>query len=128
MSTVDERFAKLFGANDRLDRLEREIERLPSGGGGGTSGGMTDDWKASVEQRLGSLHDDLRAMLKVGTAAAVALAGMIAGLYFYTDTKFEVVDAKFERVEERLTALQVQQAKSDAKLDLLVERTASKAK
>ena len=64
------------------------VQRLQRGGGGGTSGGVTDDWKASVDRQLGQLHGDVRALLRVGTGAAVGLAALVGGLYLRTDAKF----------------------------------------
>jgi len=42
----------------QYEKLQAEHERLKTGGGGGTSGGM-DAWQTSVETRLGQLHGDL---------------------------------------------------------------------
>lgn len=92
---------------------------LKGGSDDGTSGGMSDDWKASVDRQLAQLHEDVRALLNRGVLAAIGLAGMIAGLYLYTN-------AKFDAVNKTLTAVEVQQAKADSKLDLLLERTAPK--
>lgn len=46
----------------RIAELTAELEqhRLKSGGGDGTSGGMTEDWKKSVEDRLVDLRTDMR--------------------------------------------------------------------
>ena len=105
---------------------------MRDGGSDGTSGGVTDDWKTSVDRQLAQLHGDVRSLLNRGAAAVVALALMIGGLYIRTDMKFE-------RVEERLGHIEVQQqklddkidivaARLDAKLDLLIERTAPKGR
>jgi hypothetical protein len=88
-------------------------------GGDGTSGGVSDDWKASVDRQLGQLHSDVRALLNRGVAAVVGLALMIGGLYLYSNQKFDSVN-------QRLTGIEVQQAKADAKLDLLLERKGNK--
>lgn len=90
---------------------------MHGGGGGGTSGTVTDDWKASVDRQLGQLHGDVRALLNRGVGAVVALALMIGGLYLYGNDRYE-------RLGQRLTAIEVQQAKTDAKIDLIVQRTA----
>lgn len=91
---------------------------LKEGGGDGTSGGMTDDWKESVDRQLGQLHADVRALLNRGVAAVVALALLIGGLYLYTNEKFDGIN-------QRLTGIEVQQAKADAKLDALLDRKAA---
>ncbi len=98
------------------EEQERRIaDRLKGGGGDGTSGGVTDDWKASVDRQLAQLHDDARRAESRLAAAAIALAAMIAGLYLYTNEKFD-------RVGQRLSGIEVQQARIDAKLDRLIER------
>lgn len=116
MDSDDERIVP-FGRD--VEEMQRNLARLKSGDGDGTSGGVTDDWKMSVDRQLGQLHGDVRALLNRGVMAAVALAAMIAGLYLYTNDKFE-------RLNQRLSAVEVQQAKSDAaingKLDVLLER------
>jgi hypothetical protein len=104
----------------RLTEQNRERPHPPlnGGGGGGTSGGMTDDWKESVDRQLGQLHADVRALLNRGVAAVVALALLIGGLYLYTNEKFDGIN-------QRLTGIEVQQAKVDAKLDALLDRKAA---
>lgn len=47
---------------------------LPRFGGDGTSGGMSDDWKKSVEDRLGQLHTDAREIRNDLTTLKVDIA------------------------------------------------------
>jgi len=92
---------------------------LRGDGGGGTSGGVTEDWKASVDRQLDQLHKDVRALLRWGVAAVVALAFMIAGLYERTNSRFDAVTT-------RIGGMEVQQAHISDKLDQLLERTPPK--
>lgn len=92
--------------------------RLKIGGGDGTSGGMSDDWKESVDRQLGQLHGDVRALLNRGVVAVVALAAMIGGLYLRTDEKFE-------KVSDRLAAIEAKIERIDGKIDLLLDRAKS---
>lgn len=96
--------------------IELEQHRLKSGGGDGTSGGMSDDWKESVDRQLGQLHGDVRALLNRGVVAVVALAAMIGGLYVRTDEKFE-------KVSDRLAAVEAKMERIDEKIDTLLART-----
>ncbi len=103
--------------------MRRELER---GGGGGTSGGMTDDWKTSVDRQLQQLHSDVRTLWKSGLAATFVLAGMIAGLYLYANAKFDAVQQQLlsvqvnaQRLEGKVDTLEV---RLGGKLDVLLER------
>lgn len=71
---------------------------------------MTDDWKNSVNDQLKQLHGDVRNLLIGGLAAIVLVLGAITTGYLSLDS--------------RLDGLTVTVAKMDAKLDLLVERSA----
>jgi hypothetical protein len=109
-----------YGVNVTMLRSsESERNALKEGDGDGTSGGVTEDWKADVERRLGQLHDDVRALLNRGVLAVIGLAGMIGGLYLYTNAKFDTLNA-------RLGGIETQAATLNGKLDLLLERTAPK--
>ncbi|MBB3691473.1 hypothetical protein [Sphingomonas sp. BK580] len=107
---------------------------LPPNDGGGTSGGMTDDWKANVERELKQLHDDVRRLTGFIIAGAIAPFLAIIGLYVYNGSKFDTVNSGFEKVEARIVgveskinAVAVQQAETRGDLKLLLERTAPKA-
>jgi len=112
-----------FQSRTRIEETGAQQENLKGGGGDGTSGGMTEDWKASVDRQLAQLHSDVRALLNRGVAAVVALAILIGGLYLYTNQKFDAVNS-------RLAQIEVQQAKMEAtisgKLDLIAERLPAK--
>lgn len=94
--------------------------QLNSRGGDGTSGGVSDDWKASFDRQLAQLHGDVRNLLLGGLAAVVLLLTAIGGLYLHTD-------GKFDGVEGRLRGLEIEAAKTNAKLDQLLERTGPRA-
>lgn len=70
-----------FPAIDKLEQriLHKVLEQagdLKSGSGGGTSGGMSDDWKKSVEDRLSGLQADGRALRTDVTTLMVDVATM----------------------------------------------------
>lgn len=119
---VDDRFARLLGEIKGLREQARDTGPLRDGGGGGTSGGVTDDWKASVDRQLGQLHADIRAMLNRGVAAVVALAALIGGLYVRGDIQEEQLRARVHSVELRLEKMDAKLDRIDEKLNLLVDR------
>ena len=96
---------------------------LRGGDGGGTSDGVTEDWKASVDRQLGQLHGDVRALLY----------GLVAGFLFLIAAGW----LAYDKLSDRVGKIEVQQQKTedkidivsarlDGKLDLLIERTAPK--
>jgi hypothetical protein len=134
--SIDRRLNDLRELEARLDARHAEItvdlnsrERLKNGGGDDTSGGMTDDWKKSVDSQLGQLHRDVRALLNRGVMAVVALAAMIAGLYLYSNEKFEAIRTDIALVREQQAKTAGEAATRDAvtngKLDVLLERKKS---
>lgn len=103
--------------------LERDArDRLQAGGGGGTPGGVTEDWKEGVNGQLKQLHDDVRRLTGWIIASAIAPFVAIIGLYVFTSLKSDNVGNRIVGAESRMTALQVEQAKQGGKLDLLLER------
>lgn len=134
MSTVDNRLRDQLSELKRLrDEQRDEVAPLPGGSGSGTSGGMTDEWKSNVELQLKHLREDVQQIRNWIVAAVAAPLLAIVGLYVYTGTKFDAVATKFDAVENRivgvdnkLTPIVVEQTKTNAKLDLLLERTAPK--
>ena len=132
---IDDRFQSLLTDLSVARQLNRESPPLQGGGGGSTSGGVTDDWKASVDAQLKHLREDIQ---QVRNWIVVGVAGpllAVIGLYVYTGTRFDAVSTKFDAVETRIVgvegkvnAVAIEQAKTNAKLDLLLERTAPKAK
>ena len=128
--SVDDRLQPLLAEISRL--RERQREPLPSGGRGGTSGGVTDDWKESVDRQLGQLHDDFRRLVGLLIAAVAAPLLAVIGLYVYTGTKFDAVEARFERLDTRLGAIEMQQARMEQhladKLDALDSKRALAAR
>lgn len=91
---------------------ERHGDGLKPPSGGGTSGDVT-----GVEHELRARITRLEGAL---CAVFVLLAGMVAGLYLYANVKFDTVN-------ERLGAVQVQAAQTSGKIDLLLERTTQAA-
>ena len=107
---------------DALSHMLEAQRNLRTGGGGGTSGGVTDEWQASVEKRLGELHGDTRSILRAGIASVVALAMLIGGQYVYFNTKFEAVNQRIGDTNVQVARLEGKVDKLDAKLDLLLDR------
>ncbi|WP_420478268.1 hypothetical protein [Brevundimonas sp. FT23028] len=108
-------FPPLKSMNQRLDEIERQFAEkgaLHTGGGGGTSGGM-DDWKASVEDRLGGLRDDVRELRNwlAGGIGFVLLA--LAGGFFFLLTH---VNAASDKADAQLTALREGQVRIETML------------
>lgn len=113
MSSVDDRFRLQFLELSRQRQEQRD--HLPPPGGGGTSGGVTDDWKASVDERLKHLREDVQQVRNwIVTGIAIPLLAIV-GLYVYNGSKFDALD-------KRLAAVEVQQAQLDGKLDRILER------
>lgn len=113
MSVVDA--SDPFGLRAQLADAQRRIDALQQGGGGGTSGSVTEDWKVSVDRRLRDLHDDFRRLLQWGAGAVVVVVAMIGGLYLRTDAKFEAINARMAAIERRADRIEL-------KLDQLLER------
>ncbi len=67
--------------------LDNEDSLLHGGGGGGTSDGMDDAWKKSVDDQLKRNADNVRALF----AATLVIVGMIIGLYIYTGNKSDAL-------------------------------------
>ncbi|QSR18442.1 hypothetical protein [Novosphingobium sp. KA1] len=125
MSTSDDSVLSLRHLQIQYEKSQVELDAarqlLKGGGGDGISGGMSDDWRESVDRQLGQLHSDVRALLNRGVAAVVALALMIGGLYIY-------FNEKFEKVSDRLTAVERKMDAIDVKLDVLVENSKPSSK
>lgn len=107
----------------RLYEQSNPEPTLNHGGGGGTSGGMTDDWKDAVDRKLGELHGDIRDVLKAGIAGMVIAAGLIAGLYFYLNSQVDELDGKIVAVQVAQTKIDGRIDVMNAKLDILIERS-----
>lgn len=88
-----------------------ERQGLNTGDGGGTSGGMTDDWKASVDSQLAQLHGDVRNLLY----------GLIGGFLFLIAGAATI----YVKLSDQSTAIQLEQAKASVKLDAVDKRLES---
>lgn len=113
---MNENVSFSFGPlRDLQSRMEALEERLPDAGlkngdGGGTSGGMSDDWKDSVDRQLNRLHDDVRNLLYGLVFVAVAGCGLYAML------------------NSQLNGIEVRQAAMETKIEQIDTRTADMAK
>lgn len=74
-----------------VEEMQRNLSRLKGGGGGGTSDGMDDVWKKSVDDQLKRGADNFRALLASLVAVAVAIIGMLIGLYVFTGNKTDAI-------------------------------------
>lgn len=123
---VDDRLRGIFLRMQEQRLYVPDSGRLKGGDGDGTSGGVSEDWKADVERRLGQLHDDVRSLARTGIAAAAGLAAMIGGLYFYFNVKLEEANRRLAAIEasqERLEGkIDTKSAELNGKLDLLLDR------
>jgi cell division protein FtsB len=103
--------------------LAQENAALKDGGGSGTSGGMSDDWKTSVETRLTDLHNDVRNML-YGLIAGFILLGT-GGWVVYDKLSDASANGRVEQAKA-MGDLQTRNAEMTGKIELLLERTAKK--
>lgn len=127
MGDVDESAKALLADLQRGREALVDRQHLRHGDGGGTSGGMTDDWKEGVNGQLKQLHDDVRRLTGWIIAGAIAPFVAIIGLYAFTSLKSDNVSDRIVGVESRMTALQVEQARQGGKLDLLLDRKAARS-
>ncbi len=112
----------------KIAELSAELEQhqLKHGSGDGTSGGMSDDWKISVDRQLGQLHGDVRGLLYGLIGGFLFLiAGGVAG-YLLLDGRFGSLESKLDiritKVEDRLTSLERKVDSIDTKIGILLER------
>lgn len=118
--------------SDQTEKFERMRRELELGSGGGSSGGMTDDWKASVDRQLEQLHGDVRALLYGLVGGGIFLLG--AGWFAYdklndqmisTHAEIAAVQVNAQRVEGKIDTLE---ARLGGKLDVLLERKEARQK
>jgi hypothetical protein len=111
MSEGGNLFVPLRDLQMRMEQLERSGETLRPGGPSDTSGGMTEDWKASVNSQLAQLHGDVRNLLYglIGGFLVLAAAGATA----------------YIKMSDQTTAIQMEQVKATTKLDALDNRVES---
>ena len=144
--------------NINTDLLDRRIqaqllsmieERERSGGGSSSGGGNnhggnshdgnSHDWKSSVETRLSQLHGDVRMTFYGIAGSALAIAGLIVGLYVWSGSKYDdlnnklaiaadksssiservaIVDTRSQSIENTLTSIDKRIEAIGTKLDL----------
>lgn len=100
-------------------------DRLKGGDGGGTSEGMSDDWKESVDRQLAQLHGDVRHLLFGLIGGFLILGG--AGWTAYAKLSDQITE---QRVEQAKSAGEIEGriTKMDGKLDLLLDQRTAPAK
>lgn len=94
---------------------------LKSGGGGGTSGGMSDDWKEDVKTQLSRLHYDVRGLL----GGLVLLAGAAWAAYQAVDSKLGALSVSQASTDARVGAVESRLQSMDFKLDRLLDERRS---
>ena len=99
----------------RSTQLIEEVARLKGGGPGGTSGDVTEDWKASVDRQLEQLHKDVRDLLRGLIGVAVFFLFAVGGLYLF-------INAKADALTEKVGAMQVEQTHTADKVDEILRR------
>jgi hypothetical protein len=129
---------------DITDRLMRRAARegrefpaepLKSGGGDGTSGGMSDDWKASVDSQLERLHGDVRNLLAygIGAVAFILLAFSVAYVGLSTQissvqTEQGKVTVRLDGMDKRLDDVDKRLDQMESKMDKILENTSRSKK
>ena len=101
---------------------------LRGGAGGGTPSGM-EDWKASVDRQLQTLHEDVRRLLSPLIGGAILVTAAQAGLYLYTRSKVDNLHNQVSQVQNSQTKMQgdleTRDARLAGKMDVLLERVGS---
>jgi len=106
---LDERLAVIVAAQSELRAMQEQYrEGLKSSGDGGNSGGMSEDWKASVDRQLGILHADVRHLLYGLIGGFLILLGAGATAYI--------------KLSDQITESRVSQASANAKLDQVLQQ------
>lgn len=126
MSVVDDRLRLIREAEESL---REALERSHDGGGSGSSGGMSDDWKASVDTQLGQLHQDVRNLLYGLLGAAVLLLGaLVTGYLKLSDQAIALqtgpvasLQTEMGKQAVRMDSVEKHLDSIDAKLDKLLE-------
>lgn len=117
---VPEDYSKVIFHNFRqadreADVIEQADPLLKGGGGGGTSDGMSSDWKESVNGQLTQLHSDVRKLL----AGIIALAILGCGLYASLAYKLEVISITQATLIEKSANSEKQLDRIEGKIDQL---------
>ncbi|WCT78642.1 hypothetical protein [Novosphingobium humi] len=117
--TVDNRLADLLSAQREIGATQNRLEQIISqyGGGGGMDGGMTDDWKTSVNTQLERLHGDVRNLLYGWVGAVVFVLGALS--VGYIKLADQSADIKTEQAKQgvRLDNIDKKLDEISAKLD-----------
>lgn len=116
---VDEQYL----AERQAAEAEMPFPALKRPKGGGTSGGVTDDWKNGVDRQLAQLHTDVRMLLAALIVGFLILAG--GGWVVYSKLADEAATTRVEQVKQ-FGEQNTKNAEISAKLDLLLERKGAK--
>ncbi|MEN9682373.1 MAG: hypothetical protein RLZZ427_124 [Pseudomonadota bacterium] len=95
---------------------------LKKNGGNGTSGGMNDDWKDSVNTQLSRLHDDVRHLLYAIVGSFLVLGGSGLALLWVVHNRLSDLSVSQAKIETRLDAVDGRLQSIDSKLDHLLEQ------
>jgi hypothetical protein len=113
--SVDDRLAKMLASEARIREMMQR-ESLNQGSGGGTSGGMDDDWKRGVDSQLAQLHSDVCNLLLGLIAGFLFLIGAGAAAYLRVSDQISSASTGVTELKGKAETL-------DTKIDLLVERS-----
>lgn len=109
-----------------VDEMQRNLDSLKTGDGGGTYDDMTGDWKTDVERQLAQLHGDVRNLLYGLVAGFLLIAG--AGWVAYdklndqmTGFRAELSTTRIDQVKA-IGEVQTRNAEINGKIDVLLER------
>ena len=109
--SVDSRLAEMLSAVAEV--RDKHADVMNSGKGGG--GGVSDDFKDSVNLQLAQLHGDVRHLLYGFLAGVLLLIG--GGITAY----LRLADASMA-TQSQITDVKVSQAQTNAKLDAISQR------
>lgn len=120
--SLDNRLNAIQDAQRGLEDMLQAVRSFShNGGGNGTSGGMSDDWKATVESQLFQLHGDVRLLIGAGIAALLVALGAIAGSHMALSNQVSSAQVDIGKVSAREDALDKRLDSIDGKLDKLLD-------
>lgn len=118
---IDLRNVYDFPSQKRIDSAHL-LTDLKTGGGGGNSGDMGDDWKSSVNGQLAQLHGDVRALLNYGIAAVAFLLLAMTAAYLSVNTRLSGIEVEQGKVAERTANIDKRLESMDQKLEKIADK------
>lgn len=123
--SVDDRYQDVWRRKqaERNNGSKSEQSPLHTTGGGGTSDGVTEDWKDSVDRQLNQLHSDVRNLLYGLIGGFLLLAG--GGYALYNNLSEKIVDQRVA-IEKLSGDIATRDAVINGKIDVILEKLPSK--